>query len=158
MRIASLPNTKRRHLVNDGVEETPPSPPDTSSLVDDEEEEEEDRSWPCGAREGDSNDNDDDDLFLDLAGANIGFQNWHPVAVTARGDRLAGRAEFGGAWEWTSSPLQRYEGFEPMALYPLYTGESINSLGGSSSPLLPSPPPIVLSISICPTIKYPSSS
>ncbi|KAI1196192.1 DUF323 domain protein [Nemania serpens] len=124
------------HLVNDGVEETPPSPPDTSSLVDDEEEEEEDRSWPCGAREGDSNDNDDDDLFLDLAGANIGFQNWHPVAVTARGDRLAGRAEFGGAWEWTSSPLQRYEGFEPMALYPLYTADFFDDkhnivLGGS---------------------------
>ncbi|KAI1116913.1 DUF323 domain protein [Nemania sp. NC0429] len=120
------------HLVNDGVEETPPSPPDTSSLVDDDEEVEEDGSWPCGAREGD----DHDGLFLDLAGANVGFQNWHPVAVTARGDRLAGQAELGGAWEWTSSPLRKYEGFEPMALYPLYTADFFDDkhnivLGGS---------------------------
>lgn len=128
--IASTPNTKRRHLVNDGVEETPPSPPDTSSLVDEDEEEEEDGSWSCGAREGNTN----DDLFLDLAGANVGFQNWHPVAVTARGDRLAGQAELGGAWEWTSSPLRRYEGFEPMTLYPLYTGESIKVSGPSTNP------------------------
>lgn len=28
----------------------------------------------------------------------------------------------GGVWEWTSSVLERHEGFEPMALYPAYTG------------------------------------
>ena len=28
----------------------------------------------------------------------------------------------GGVWEWTSSALERYEGFEPMKLYPVYTG------------------------------------
>lgn len=29
----------------------------------------------------------------------------------------------GGLWEWTSSPLRRWPEFEPMSLYPLYTGE-----------------------------------
>ncbi|KAI0445910.1 DUF323 domain protein [Xylaria telfairii] len=108
------------HLVNDGVEETPPSPPDTSSLVD------EDNPWPYVQ----------DDIFVDLAGANVGFQNWHPVPVTARGDRLAGQAELGGVWEWTSSTLRKHEGFEPMALYPLYTSDFFDEkhnivLGGS---------------------------
>ncbi|GAW12131.1 hypothetical protein ANO14919_014890 [Xylariales sp. No.14919] len=108
------------HLVNDGVEETPPSPPDTSSLSD------EDNAWPQAR----------DDVFIDLAGANVGFQNWHPVSVTARGDRLAGQAELGGAWEWTSSRLRKHKGFEPMALYPLYTADFFDEkhnivLGGS---------------------------
>ncbi|KAI0542983.1 DUF323 domain protein [Xylaria digitata] len=110
------------HLVNDGVEETPPSPPDTSSLVD-----EEDTAWPPHLQ---------GDVFIDLGGANVGFQNWHPVPVTARGDRLAGQAEFGGVWEWTSSRLRKYAGFEPMALYPLYTADFFDEkhnivLGGS---------------------------
>ncbi|KAI0525916.1 DUF323 domain protein [Xylaria bambusicola] len=113
------------HLVNDGVEETPPSPPDTSSLVD--EEDERDNAWPPIMQS---------DIFLDLAGANVGFQNWHPVPVTARGDRLAGQAEMGGAWEWTSSPLRKHEGFKPMDLYPLYTADFFDEkhnivLGGS---------------------------
>jgi formylglycine-generating enzyme required for sulfatase activity len=29
----------------------------------------------------------------------------------------------GGVWEWTSSALERYEGFEPMKLYPVYTSK-----------------------------------
>lgn len=29
----------------------------------------------------------------------------------------------GGVWEWTSSVLQKHEGFEPMPLYPNYTGK-----------------------------------
>lgn len=45
--------------------------------------------------------------------------------MTAHGDRLAGQAELGGVWEWTSSALARHEGFEPMELYPAYTGESL---------------------------------
>ena len=28
----------------------------------------------------------------------------------------------GGIWEWTSSVLERHVGFEPMTLYPAYTG------------------------------------
>ncbi|RYO93462.1 hypothetical protein DL766_004779 [Monosporascus sp. MC13-8B] len=106
------------HLVNDGVEETPPQTPV-------EEEEEDD-----GARGSTSR------LFVDLAGANVGLRRWHPVAVTGYGDRLAGQAEMGGVWEWTSSPLRRHEGFEPMALYPGYTADFFDEkhnivLGGS---------------------------
>jgi formylglycine-generating enzyme required for sulfatase activity len=62
------------------------------------------------------------ELFTNLTGANVGFQNWHPVAVTGKGDKLAGQAEMGGVWEWTSSPLTKHDGFEPMPLYPAYTG------------------------------------
>ncbi|GJC94227.1 DUF323 domain protein [Colletotrichum higginsianum] len=87
------------HLSNDGVEETPPQ---TGSLE---------------AGEARS------ELFVDLDGANVGFQHWHPVPVTANGGRLAGQGEFGGVWEWTSSPLARHEGFEPMPLYPQYTSD-----------------------------------
>lgn len=103
------------HLVNDGVEETPPSlsPVDDSSSAQEQ-------------------------LFVDLAraGANVGFKRWHPVPVTHLGGRLAGQAGMGGAWEWTSSPLRRHEGFAPMALYPAYTADFFDGkhnvvLGGS---------------------------
>ncbi|OAQ66057.1 hypothetical protein VFPPC_14279 [Pochonia chlamydosporia 170] len=99
------------HLSNDGVEETPPSL--TPSAVED--------STP---------------LFIDLAGANVGFKHWHPVPVTSQGNSLAGQSGMGGAWEWTSSPLRKHEGFEPMELYPLYTADFFDDkhnivLGGS---------------------------
>ena len=64
-----------------------------------------------------------EDLFIDLDGANVGFQHWHPVAVTGQGNRLSGQAEMGGVWEWTSTVLSQHDGFQPMALYPGYTGE-----------------------------------
>ncbi|KAM0279843.1 hypothetical protein ACHAQH_004394 [Verticillium albo-atrum] len=86
------------HLSNNGVQETPPSA--TPSAVGEESA---------------------SDLFVDLEGANVGFQHWHPTPVTAGGGRLAGQAEFGGLWEWTSSPLRKHDGFEPMELYPAYT-------------------------------------
>ncbi len=70
-----------RHLSNDGVEETPPS---RGPLV-------------TGAGESSQ-----DDLFTDLDGANVGFQHWHPVAVTDKGNKLAGQSEMGGVWERTS--------------------------------------------------------
>ncbi|KAI8215405.1 duf323 domain protein [Colletotrichum sp. SAR 10_86] len=100
------------HLSNDGVEETPPK---LASL-----EAEKARS----------------ELFMDLDGANVGFQHWHPVPVTANGGRLAGQGELGGVWEWTSTPLARHEGFEPMPLYPQYTADFFDGkhnivLGGS---------------------------
>ncbi|KAJ0360325.1 hypothetical protein COL154_007583 [Colletotrichum chrysophilum] len=100
------------HLSNDGVEETPPK---LASL-----EAEKVRS----------------ELFMDLDGANVGFQHWHPVPVTANGGRLAGQGELGGVWEWTSTPLARHEGFEPMPLYPQYTADFFDGkhnivLGGS---------------------------
>lgn len=45
--------------------------------------------------------------------------------MTADGGRLAGQGELGGVWEWTSTPLARHEGFEPMPLYPQYTGKTL---------------------------------
>lgn len=58
----------------------------------------------------------------------MGFKHWHPVAVTADGDKLAGQGEMGGVWEWTSSVLERHEGFREMELYPAYTGEFNSSM------------------------------
>lgn len=99
------------HLVNDGVEESPP---------------------PRANYQGESS----SELFTDLSEANVGFKNWHPVAVTAGGNKLGGQAEMGGVWEWTSSQLEKHEGFEPMPLYPAYTADFFDGkhnivLGGS---------------------------
>ncbi|SPO05828.1 related to TAD2 - tRNA-specific adenosine deaminase 2 [Cephalotrichum gorgonifer] len=101
------------HLVNGGVEESPHPP-------------------PLAQVDGDV----PSDLFIDLEGANVGLRHWHPVPVTGMGDRLAGQSGMGGVWEWTSSPLRRWEGFEPMALYPAYTADFFDEkhnivLGGS---------------------------
>lgn len=54
--------------------------------------------------------------------------HWHPSPVTQNGNKLSGQGEMGGVWEWTSSELERHEGFEPMALYPAYTGKSHKDL------------------------------
>lgn len=94
------------HLVNDGVEETPPSKPSPASL------------------------------FVDLSTTNTGFLHWHPVPVTPNGGSLAGQAELGGVWEWTSSVLRPHQGFRPMSLYPGYTADFFDDkhnvvLGGS---------------------------
>jgi len=67
------------------------------------------------------------ELFADLDGANVAFQHWHPVAVTGS-DRLAGRSGLGGVWEWTSSTLEKHDGFEAMPLYPNYTGMPLSSM------------------------------
>lgn len=61
-------------------------------------------------------------LFADLEGYNVGFKHFHPTTVTQNGNRLSGQGDMGGVWEWTSSVLERYKGFEPMDLYPAYTG------------------------------------
>ncbi|KAG9235815.1 C-type lectin protein [Amylocarpus encephaloides] len=99
------------HLVSDGVEESPPH-----------------QTSEDGVRS--------QDLFTNLEGANVGFKHWHPVAVTAQGNKLSGQAGMGGVWEWTSSPLRKHEGFEPMSLYPAYTADFFDEkhnivLGGS---------------------------
>ncbi|TLD17961.1 uncharacterized protein PgNI_01802 [Pyricularia grisea] len=108
------------HLSNNGVEETPPSRGANLAC--------EDGTSPSTQAE--------ENLFIDLVGSNVGFQNWHPTPVTADGGRLAGQAQMGGVWEWTSSPLRRHEGFEPMSLYPNYTADFFDEkhniiLGGS---------------------------
>ncbi|EPS32723.1 hypothetical protein PDE_07683 [Penicillium oxalicum 114-2] len=62
-------------------------------------------------------------VYRSLEGCNVGFQNWHPVPVTPNGDRLAGQGDFGGVWEWTSTPLAPHEGFKAMEIYPGYTSD-----------------------------------
>lgn len=49
---------------------------------------------------------------------------------------LLGRGNIGGVWEWTSSVLEKHDGFEPMTLYPNYTADFFDEkhnvvLGGS---------------------------
>lgn len=62
-------------------------------------------------------------VHIDLDGCNVGFKHWHPTPVTQNGNKLAGQGEFGGVWEWTSSPLKPHPGFKAMDIYPGYTGE-----------------------------------
>lgn len=94
------------HLVNEGVEESPPA---KRSAV-----------KSSGTAAGPS----PSDSFVSLDQANVGFKHWHPMPVTPDGGRLAGQGEMGGLWEWTSSVLEQQDGFEPMKLYPAYSGES----------------------------------
>lgn len=56
--------------------------------------------------------------------------------MTGDGNSLAGQSEMGGVWEWTSSVLRKWDGFEPMAIYPGYTNDFFDEkhnivLGGS---------------------------
>ena len=92
------------HLINNGVAESPPS----RSLVNGNS------SAPTGPIPH--------DLFIDLEGTNVGFKHWHPISVVEKGNQLCGQADMGGVWEWTSTVLEKHEGFEPMKLYPGYTG------------------------------------
>ncbi|KAI9652788.1 MAG: hypothetical protein M1831_006590 [Alyxoria varia] len=102
------------HLINNGVPESPPSRlsshdavAKTATVSDGAER------APLEKRR--------EDLFTNLEGANVGFQSWHPTPVTDRGNRLCGQSEMGGVWEWTSSPLRKPEGYEPMKLYKSYS-------------------------------------
>lgn len=89
------------HLINNGVSESPPS----SSFSED-----------LGKQRN--------SLFQDLRDLNVGFENWHPTSVRSKDTaRLKGRCNMGGAWEWTSTVLQKHEGFKPGRMYPEFTGE-----------------------------------
>ncbi|KAK5163678.1 hypothetical protein LTR04_002346 [Oleoguttula sp. CCFEE 6159] len=106
------------HLVNNGVEETPPSNGSTNGSS----------STASGLNPH--------DLFIDLEDANVGFHHWCPVSVSQNGNRLSGQADMGGLWEWTSTVLEKHDGFEPMDLYPAYTADFFDKkhnvvLGGS---------------------------
>lgn len=59
---------------------------------------------------------------MKLEGANVGFKHWHPVPIVQDGTKLAGQGELGGVWEWTSTVLEKHDGFEPMKEYPGYSG------------------------------------
>ena len=109
-----------RHLINNGVDETPPSKPSSNG--------------DSGAVNGLSP--NPYDLFIDLEGTNVGFKHWHPVSVADKGGKLCGQSDMGGVWEWTSTVLEEHEGFEPMELYPAYTADFFDgkhnvTLGGS---------------------------
>ncbi len=93
-----------RHLSNDGVEISPP-PHHLSN----------------GAS-GAEKPPDPHQLFTDLEGCNVGFKHFHPMPVSQQGNQLSGQGNMGGVWEWTCSALEKHEGFEPMKLYPAYTG------------------------------------
>ena len=90
-------------MSNDGVEISPPPRPS--------------HTGGSGAKQS----LDPHQLFADLEGCNIGFKHFHPMPVTQNGGRLSGQSDMGGVWEWTSSVLERHEGFEPMKIYPGYT-------------------------------------
>ncbi|KAF6230914.1 hypothetical protein HO173_010822 [Letharia columbiana] len=106
------------HLSNEGVEISPPP----HHL----------RNGASGAEKS----LDPYELFADLEGCNVGFKHFHPMPVTQNGNQLSGQGNMGGVWEWTSSALERHEGFEPMTLYPAYTDDFFDGkhnvvLGGS---------------------------
>lgn len=85
--------TDGRHLVNNGVRESPPSVAAAAAA------------------------------FADLRGRNVGFKNWHPTSVRGGGYTALGRGAAGGAWEWTSTVLTPHKGFSEEPAYPEYTGE-----------------------------------
>jgi hypothetical protein len=60
-------------------------------------------------------------VFVDLGDCNVGFKHWHPTPIIQNGDKLAGHAELGGVWEWTSTPIAEHDGFKAMEIYPGYT-------------------------------------
>ncbi|RAR01485.1 duf323 domain-containing protein [Stemphylium lycopersici] len=91
------------HLINEGVFETPPS------------------HRVSNGNSGAVPSLNPNDLFIDLKGTNVGFKHWHPVSVVEKGDKLCGQSDLGGVWEWTSTVLEKHDGFEPMELYPGYT-------------------------------------
>ncbi|KAF1831095.1 hypothetical protein BDW02DRAFT_601127 [Decorospora gaudefroyi] len=106
------------HLINEGVFETPPR-----------------HSLSNGSSGADTRLHPRD-LFIDLEGTNVGFKHWHPVSVAEKGGKLCGQSDLGGVWEWTSTVLEKHEGFEPMELYPGYTADFFDgkhnvTLGGS---------------------------
>ncbi|KAF1814158.1 hypothetical protein P152DRAFT_262529 [Eremomyces bilateralis CBS 781.70] len=103
------------HLSNNGVQETPPS---VTKLP---------KSAEFSSIDG---------FFVDLDHADVAFKHWNPVSVTQNGNHVRGQGELGGVWEWTSTPLVKHEGFQPMDVYPGYTADFFDGkhnvvLGGS---------------------------
>ncbi|KAF5360695.1 hypothetical protein D9756_004998 [Leucocoprinus leucothites] len=54
-------------------------------------------------------------------GANTGFRNWHPLPATTGGGGDDGKGCNGGVWEWTSTVLDKVDGYSPSKLYPGYS-------------------------------------
>jgi formylglycine-generating enzyme required for sulfatase activity len=71
-----------------------------------------------------------------VGGANVGFRNWHPVPATTGCEKYGGKGSNGGVWEWTSTLLDKVDGFVPSKLYPGYSMDFFDGkhhvvLGGS---------------------------
>ncbi|KAL9711285.1 hypothetical protein Ac2012v2_005825 [Leucoagaricus gongylophorus] len=69
-------------------------------------------------------------------GANIGFRNWHPLPATTGGTKNGGKGCNGGVWEWTSTVLDKVDGYNPSNLYPGYSSDFFDGkhnvvIGGS---------------------------
>ncbi|KAJ6262544.1 hypothetical protein Dda_3355 [Drechslerella dactyloides] len=110
-KLAAMIAAVNGHLSMDGVHITPPEP---AALAQAE------------------NMSETNDMFANLLGANVSFYQWHPTCVWGK---VCGRGD-GGAWEWTSTMLEKWEGFKPMELYPEYTADFFDTkhnivMGGS---------------------------
>jgi len=69
-------------------------------------------------------------------GANVGFRNWHPLPATTGTARNGGKGDNGGVWEWTSTAMDKVEGYVPSGLYPGYSADFFDGkhhivIGGS---------------------------
>ncbi|KXN81793.1 hypothetical protein AN958_03719 [Leucoagaricus sp. SymC.cos] len=69
-------------------------------------------------------------------GANLGLRNWHPLPATTGGERDGGKGCNGGVWEWTSTVLDKVDGYVASKLYPGYSSDFFDGkhnivIGGS---------------------------
>lgn len=97
-KLAAMIDAVNGHLSMDGVHITPP---DLAALA------------------GKADTSGSNDMFANTVGANVSFRRWHPTSVLGR---VCGRGD-GGAWEWTSTVLEKWNGFKAMELYPEYTAD-----------------------------------
>ncbi|KAK6501916.1 hypothetical protein TWF481_009735 [Arthrobotrys musiformis] len=97
-KLAAMIDAVNGHLSMDGVHITPP---DLSALA------------------GKADTSGANDMFASMVGSNVSFRSWHPTSV--RGI-ICGRGD-GGAWEWTSTVLEKWDRFKAMELYPEYTAD-----------------------------------
>jgi len=73
-------------------------------------------------------------------GAGWGFQRWWPEPASLGNPARNVAPHNGGVWEWTSSLLEKHDGFEPSILYPGYSADFFDNkhhvvLGGSFATL-----------------------
>ncbi|KAF4498755.1 hypothetical protein FAGAP_5064 [Fusarium agapanthi] len=74
-------------------------------------------------------------IFVDLSNTNSGFQNFHPMGITYKGD-LCGLDDTGGAAEWTRTLFAPQPGFKAIDTYPGYRADFMDEkhpavVGGS---------------------------
>ncbi|KAK6519417.1 hypothetical protein TWF281_003251 [Arthrobotrys megalospora] len=97
-KLAAMIDAVNGHLSMDGVHITPPN---------------------LTAKVGGADTSGATDMFADMVGANVSFRRWHPTSVVGK---VCGRGD-GGAWEWSSTVLEKWDGFKAMELYPEYTAD-----------------------------------